>query len=290
MKNEYKKTIDLLNGAVPNPEAQALWIFEKRTGLNRTDIHADNFDLSEDQVEQISKDVKAIQNGTPISRVFGNAEFWGLEFDLNDATLDPRPDTELIVERAISLFAKNEPLRILDLGTGSGCILIALLTEFPKATGIGLDVSGEAINQARMNAQNHDVGARSKWIESDWFNDFPASDSHQFDLIVSNPPYITSESIGNLDENVRKYDPILALDGGKDGLRAYEIIFSNIFSYLKQGGIGLFEIGFDQANDMMRLSKESWIRTPLEVVDILSDYAGNSRVVEIAHEKTSGDK
>lgn len=279
----YKDLVQELSSSVPNPEAQALWILQKRTDYSKTDILTSDIELSESESVAIAGDVKAIQSGIPLTRHYAEAEFWGLEFGLNDATLDPRPDTERIIELALERFPKDAPLRILDLGTGSGCLLISLLSEFPNASGVGADLSSKAIQKAAKNAKFNEVDNRSEWVESDWFKNVA---ENRFDLIVSNPPYIDSDVIESLDESVKNHDPILALDGGQDGIQAYRHIFSDIFSYLKQDGIGLFEIGFDQKDKIMRLSKNTRIR----IARIHDDYAGNPRVAEIAHQKPGGDK
>ena len=172
----------------------------------------------------------------------------------------------------------KQPVEILDLGTGSGCILIALLSELRESSGIGVDLSPKAIQIAHENAKTNDVDARIQWICGSWAD---AIDG-QFDLIVSNPPYIASSVIPNLDPEVRNHDPILALDGGMDGLQAYKIIFSQLPRLLKKGGRAFLEIGFDQERSIARLSEDSRIR----IERIHPDLAGLPRVVEI----TRGDK
>lgn len=227
---------------------------------------------------KIQDDLKRRLNGEPLSRIHATREFWGLKFMLSRETLDPRPDTEVLVERALAHFGDHPPAKILDLGTGSGCILIALLTEWKNARGVAVDLSPGALETARRNAQNHKVADRIHFICGSW-ND---SLNEEFDLIVSNPPYIKHHDIKNLDAEVQNHDPILALDGGNDGLDAYRKIFSSLPVLLKSNGRALLEIGFDQEEDMKRLSKEYRIR----IETIFPDYAGRPRVVDISR----GDK
>ncbi|MGN7439142.1 MAG: peptide chain release factor N(5)-glutamine methyltransferase, partial [Alcanivorax sp.] len=216
-------------------------------------------------------------------RIYGYTEFWGLPFKINEHTLDPRPDTELIIELALQRFDQNRDLRILDLGLGSGCILISLLKEFPNALGFGVDVSAQACKTSRENARLNNCEDRIHISCGSWADALKAQNNHQkFDLIVSNPPYIANQVVPTLSQEVQNHDPILSLDGGDDGLDAYKIIFSQIGTLFTEGGIGLFEIGYDQSEDVSRLSKTAGFL--LRAVH--HDYVRNPRVVEIS----CGDK
>ncbi|NIX75145.1 peptide chain release factor N(5)-glutamine methyltransferase [Microvirga terricola] len=206
----------------------------------------------------------------PVARIIGEREFWGLPFRLSDATLVPRPDTETVVETALKLLPDhNAPLGIADLGTGSGCILTALLHELPNARGIGVDRSPEAARTAHANAQANGVGDRALFVVSDWGSALKGT----LDLVVSNPPYIVSAVIPGLDREVRDYDPALALDGGADGLDAYRIILDDAGRLLKPGGLLVLEIGYDQAEALQRLAAER----ALEVLAVAPDLSGNPR-------------
>lgn len=237
--------------------------------------HADIISHPEQEIDatECLNDLKRAEAGEPLSRIYGAREFWGMEFQLSSETLDPRPDTETLVEAVLARYRDDEELNILDLGTGSGCILLSLLSELRNAQGIGVDISADAIKTAERNAKNLGIDGRSQFVQSSW----AAEIDEKFDVIVSNPPYIASEVIPNLDENVQKFDPILALDGGKDGLQAYKIIFSDLSRILKRGGRAFFEIGFDQEESVTRLSKESRFL----VEGVHRDSAGHPRVVEI---------
>lgn len=213
--------------------------------------------------------------GEPVARIVGSWEFWGLPFDLSPDTLVPRPDTETLVETALALQAdRRRPSRILDLGTGSGCILVALLTECPNAFGIGVDRSAPALAQARRNARRNGVGARAAFACADW----TAGLSGAFDLVVSNPPYIASATIADLTTEVREHDPVAALDGGADGLDAYRAILRSLTTgpaCLAAGGALVFEVGYDQAESVARLGCEAGLGEGR----IVRDLAGHARVV-----------
>lgn len=208
----------------------------------------------------------------PVARIVGTREFWGLPFRLSPETLVPRPDTETVVETALAFLPDRQaPLRIVDFGTGSGCILVALLHELPKATGLGIDLSPGALVTARANAEDNGVGRRSHFALSRWAEAVSGS----FDLIVSNPPYIASGVIPTLDEEVREHDPRLALDGGADGLEPYRILLSEADRLLAPGGLLAVEIGYDQAEDLRSLAGLHG----LEVLRIAHDLSGNPRCV-----------
>ncbi|MBX9710930.1 MAG: peptide chain release factor N(5)-glutamine methyltransferase [Xanthobacteraceae bacterium] len=188
--------------------------------------------------------------GEPVARILGRKEFWGLPFKLAPATLVPRPDTETVVETALKFLRDekrdSETIRIADIGTGSGAILLAMLSELPTATGVGTDISLEAIETARRNAQKLGLVDRASFIACD----YAAGLSGDFDLIVSNPPYIPSRQIGQLAIDVRDHDPHLALDGGPDGLEAYRAIAPSAFGLLTSGGALIFEAGQGQDRDV----------------------------------------
>ena len=219
-------------------------------------------------------------NGEPLSRIVGVREFWGLEFEVTPDTLDPRPDTETLVEVVLkSVTDKNAEVRILDLGTGTGCISIALLLELPNATAIAVDYSYEATQVAQQNAERHKMSNRLTVIQGSWMEALEAS---SFDLIVSNPPYIVESNIENLDIGVKNHDPILALSGGKNGLESYKKIISDLKIHLNHKNKAFLEIGVGQLKDLARLVDDS----RLCLCDSTSDIAGIPRVVEICR----GDK
>jgi release factor glutamine methyltransferase len=185
--------------------------------------------------------------GEPVARIVGKKEFWGLPIELSAATLVPRPDTETVVERALEILraegAQDRTLRIADLGTGSGAILLALLSELPDARGIGTDISADALATAETNAAQLGLADRADFIRCD----YAAGLSGTFDLIVSNPPYIRTKDIAGLATEVRDHDPHLALDGGADGLAAYRALIPRSAALLAPGGALVVEAGQGQS-------------------------------------------
>ncbi|MEM7680088.1 MAG: peptide chain release factor N(5)-glutamine methyltransferase, partial [Pseudomonadota bacterium] len=225
------------------PDLDARWIIEARTGFDFSDLIARGDEkISNEILALVQNDLDQRLSGKPLSKIYREKEFFGRTFKVSEDTLDPRPDTEVLIEKVLKRFKSNPPKTILDLGAGTGCILITLLKELPNTTGVGVDVSIAALEIAKQNAKIHDVDERLKFLQSDWFENVEGS----FDLIVSNPPYIDANVIPNLEKEVRNHDPILALDGGKDGLDAYRQIFSQTFLHLNPGGKLFVEIGYDQ--------------------------------------------
>jgi release factor glutamine methyltransferase len=190
--------------------------------------------------------------GEPVARILGHKEFWGLRLRLSAATLVPRPDTETVVELAIEALRarpSNEAIRVADIGTGSGAILLALLHEWPDAIGVGTDISLCALQTAYRNAADLDLAPRALFVACD----HAAALSGAFDLIVSNPPYIRSSEIAGLAPEVRDHDPIAALDGGADGLDAYRALIPQAERLLKAGGMLVVEAGRGQSGDIEAL-------------------------------------
>jgi release factor glutamine methyltransferase len=226
--------------------------------------------LSEAEAARLSDYAARRLAREPVARILGAREFWGLPFALSPDTLVPRPDTETVVETVLS-FAGDPmaPLRILDLGTGSGCLLAALLHECPSAFGIGVDRSLGAVATARRNARANGLGERARFVAADW----AAALRGPFDFVVSNPPYIATPAIAGLDPDVREHDPRLALDGGTDGLAAYRAIMGDAERLLLPGGHLVLEIGYDQAEPVRELG----IAAGLEFRRLAHDLSGNPR-------------
>ena len=210
--------------------------------------------------------------GEPVARILGVKEFWGLTLNLSAATLVPRPDTETVVELALEVCRRQERRRIADIGTGSGAILLALLSELPDATGVGTDISLEALRMARDNAARLGLTQRAAFVACN----YTAALSGPFDLIASNPPYIRSADIAGLDREVREYDPPRALDGGPDGLAAYRAIAPDAARLLAPGGTLIVEAGYGQSGPIAELMSASGL-TP--DVPPKADLAGVPRAV-----------
>jgi len=198
----------------------------------------------------------------PAARILGHKEFWGLDFSLSPETLVPRPDTETVVEAALEILRSEsstfKAIRIADIGTGSGAILLALLSELGDATGVGTDISAGALATAEANARRLGLIERASFVQCD----YAAALSGPFDLIVSNPPYIRSSDIATLDTDVREHDPHLALDGGADGLDAYRAIVPEAAALLGPGGALIFEVGHDQSDQVTHLMRDAGLIVP----------------------------
>jgi release factor glutamine methyltransferase len=209
--------------------------------------------LTDDEAERLEGFARRRIAGEPVARIIGLKEFWGLPLRLSPATLVPRPDTETVVEAALEILRAgsncDRPLRIADLGTGSGAILLALLSELPGAFGVGTDVGTEALQTARENARRTGFAGRAAFVACD----YAAALAGPFDLIASNPPYIRSADIAMLDAGVRDHDPRQALDGGADGLDAYRLIAPEAARLLAPGGALVMEVGHDQSGQVQGL-------------------------------------
>lgn len=210
--------------------------------------------------------------GEPLSRILGHREFWGLDFALDPSVLDPRPETEILIEAVLTALAdrQSEPLRILDLGIGSGAILAALLHELPEAYGVGVDRSESACRVARDNLEVLRFAPRASVLCGDWTKPLRG----EFDAIVANPPYIKGGEIAGLAREVREHDPRLALDGGEDGLVAYRAIVPDVNRLLRPCGIVALEVGAGQSASVSQiLAREGF------AVRTVNDLAGQQRIV-----------
>ncbi len=212
----------------------------------------------------------------PVSRILGRREFWSLDFALSSETLDPRPDSETLVEAAVAIAAGHENLKVLDFGTGTGCLLLAVLSELPSARGLGVDLSTDALTTAAANAVRLGLGDRARFLRFDWRYDAPAAlPPERYDLILSNPPYIPDGDIAGLEPEVARFDPRTALAGGADGLDAYRILSRILPSLLAPFGTALFEVGAGQAGAVMRLMQSAG----LEDVSTCHDLGGIERCI-----------
>lgn len=243
---ELKKLLSFSDSA----SVEARWIIDEN--LSDSDIY---------------KIIKRRKTGEPLSKILGHRGFWKGDFFVNENVLDPRPDSETLIQAVLEKFPdKNQPLKILDFGTGSGCLLISLLMEYKKAIGIGVDISPKALKIAQKNAIKN--GVKADFILSDMAN-LP-KDLGDFDLVISNPPYIPTKDIEKLNENVKKYDPLLALDGGTDGLDFYRIIAD-----IAPAPIVFVEIGIGQEQDVQQIFKEK----NRQLWDVKKDFGGIERVL-----------
>lgn len=213
----------------------------------------------------------------PVARILGSREFRSLDFGLGPDTLEPRPDSETIVEAAVT-FGQTFPgdIRVLDLGTGTGCLLLSVLSELPGATGVGSDIAAGAIEVASRNAENLGLSDRVRFVCTDWTDGLDGS----FDLILSNPPYIATAEIAVLAPEVAAYDPSTALDGGADGLDAYRALAPRALEVLSPSGVVVLEIGAGQQDDVISI----FGAVGFGLVDIRSDLGGHARALSFAME------
>lgn len=259
---------------IENPELEARIFLKEYSGASDADILTGNIPQFDEGVLEIA--IARRISGEPVGRIIGYREFWGRKFYLSPATLEPRPDTETLIEAVLEDGLR--PKRILDLGTGTGCILLTLLHEIPESVGVGVDLSMEACETARRNAEIQGLESRVSFVNGSWTDSLEG----EFDLIVSNPPYIPSETVENLDRNVRDFDPKLALDGGKDGVDPYRNLLGTLKNLLAPEGKIFFEIGIYQVPDIQRLADMNG--ATLE--RIYRDLGGIERVLKISY----GDK
>ena len=234
--------------------------------------------LAEEQVEVFARYVARRAGREPVSRILGKRDFYGRTFAVSPATLDPRPDSETLVEVALGLVdqagLRAAPLRILDVGTGSGCLLATLLCELPSATGLGTDISKDALQTASDNAQRLGVGPRAAWTIADALENIDGP----FDVLVCNPPYVRSSEIAVLEPEVRDFEPRAALDGGSDGLAIYRRMAPRM-SIVVPSGWAIFEVGHDQAQAVADLLASATRDGDSPRLSLHTDVAGKRRCV-----------
>ena len=260
----------LKNVGIDDADLDAWYLLEHVTGITRAGYFMDmHRALGEKEKAEYREFVAIRAKHVPLQHITGVQEFMGLAFGVNKHVLVPRQDTEVLVESVLQMLRPG--MHVLDMCTGSGCILISLLKlcGFSDISGVGVDVSEEALQVACKNAEN--LGVDATFVHSDLFSDV----EEQYDVIVSNPPYIRTSVIEGLKEEVKFHDPFIALDGKEDGLYFYRRIVEESPQYLKKGGKLYFEIGHDQGDDVSRLMKEAGFSD----VTVKKDLAGLDRVV-----------
>ena len=283
----YECAVQQLNDAgVKSAPLDARLIFMKSLNISHTDFitEAKTLSFSESGLCVTRENLGKRCEGMPVSRIFNEREFWGLPFYINEHCLDPRPDTETLIEAVVTAFSsrKREALRFVDFGVGSGCILLSLLREFPNAYGVAVDISYETLKVTQKNAYFLGVADRINFVCSDWDSALSVRGENQFDVVVSNPPYIESEMIPALEREVIHFDPMLALDGGISGLNPYNVLVPKLKFLLKPSGRAFFEIGKGQESDVQRLVE----KVDATLNGLYRDIAGIIRVVDIS----CGDK
>lgn len=258
---------------VDGPVIDARLLVEAAAGASRTDIIADpRRVLTEEQAATLESFIARRERREPVSHILGRKGFWKIMLQVTADVLTPRPDTETLVELVLRDLPEAKPFSVLDLGVGSGAILLAILAERPAGKGLGVDVSDEALAVARENAANLGLAGRVALLRGDWTRGLGDA---SFDLVVANPPYVRSAEIAGLAPEVRDHEPRLALDGGPDGLDAYRELAPEILRVLKPGCPFAVEIGFDQSTEVEALFKAAGA----EAVATHKDLANRDRVV-----------
>lgn len=266
----------LTESGIASPDLDASLLLEHATGFTKlTRLTNANREVSSDLTARFEECISRRLRREPVHRIIGEREFYGLPLKLTSATLVPRPDTETLVDLVLpfakDMVARTGTCRILDMGTGTGAIALALLASVPDAVALASDISGEALKVAMHNAETLGLADRFETAQSDWFETI----SGQFDLIVSNPPYIRSADIAGLDADVRDFDPAAALDGGEDGLEPYRVLAERSAQFLAEGGAIAVEIGHDQKQDVTILFENRGFRR----FGARKDYSGHDRAL-----------
>ena len=266
---EYGKQ-RLLECEIEDANLDAWLLLEYVSGISRSwyFVHEDE-EISENDIEEYQILIEQRGKHIPLQQLTKEAYFYGMKFFVNENVLIPRQDTEVLVEQVLSLSKGKVNLKLLDMCTGSGCILLALLANLKQASGTGVDLSEKALEVAQRNGE--ELGIEVSWVQSDLFDKVSGS----YDIIVSNPPYIETSVIEGLMDEVKLYEPRMALDGTEDGLFFYREITMQAGKYLKNNGILAFEIGYNQGKAVSEFMKENGYKE----VQVLQDLAGLDRVV-----------
>jgi release factor glutamine methyltransferase len=261
---------------IDSPDTDARLLVAEALDIGRTELMVSGErTITPEQSQAIDALAQRRLAREPVARILGRKEFWSLSLHISDAVLVPRPETETVVEAALDFAVRgglrSEPLRILDIGTGSGALLLALLSELPSARGTGTDIGAAALDVARGNAERLGLASRCTFVECDIAAGVPGP----FDLVVSNPPYIAHDDIATLEPDVRDFDPSLALDGGRDGLDAYRAIAHDARRLLAAGGRLIVELGAGQESAVRALLTNAG----MTVGSARNDLAGIARAL-----------
>jgi len=256
---------------IDSADTDARLLMQAVLKLSREDLFMNSSLLIPDAREMVLKEYAARRlKREPVSRILGTRSFWKSDFKISRETLDPRADSEVLIETALK-HIKN-PMRVLDLGTGSGCLLLSLLQEWSESSGIGVDISADAVRTAEENARAMGLAGRAKFVAADW-NALPPGEL--FDVVISNPPYIAEHEMAGLEPEVTLYDPRRALVSGPDGLECYRSIISLLPRFLKKQGHVFFEVGHSQAGAV----KDMLEAAGLPVLQTAPDLAGHDRCI-----------
>ena len=254
---------ELRNAGIKTANLDARVLLSEALELKEKYFFSD-FKISKNKYNLYQNYIKQRLEGKPVSKIIYKRAFWKSDYYINENVLDPRPDSETIIETVIKFSLKEKFENVLDLGTGSGCLITSIIAEFPLSFGVGVDISFDAIKVASRNSKNLNLDNRIQFIVSDWFNSIKG----KFDLIVCNPPYIESSKISLLPNEVKLYDPHGAIDGGIDGLNSYRTIASEISQFINPNGKIIFEIGFSQEHQVINIMKQYGFINLLKVKDL----------------------
>jgi release factor glutamine methyltransferase len=270
---------DALNYATTNGivKLDARILLKYSTNFSDLDviINSDS-NLTESEFLVFKNYISRRKNNEPVAYIIGEKEFYSLNFKVNEHTLIPRPDTELLVDKVLEYITEKNLTnpKILDLGTGSGAIIISILANIENATGVAVDLNPKALEKAKENATLNNVNNRINFIESNWFSNITDTD---FDIIVANPPYITTKMMANLDNDIKNFEPVLALEGGALGYEPYIQIVQNSNTFLKNDGKLFLEIGYDQKETVLDLFNDNvWYDKKC-----FKDLANNDRLITV---------
>ena len=270
----------LRDAGIENPRLDARLLIQEATGLEAEGVARDpGHILTAGSLQKLCAGIRRRQHHEPVSRIVGSREFWSLDFAISAEVLDPRPDTETLIDALLQAETdRSKPILIADLGTGSGCLVCAALSEFSNAYGIGTDRSSSAINVAKENARALGLSSRVEFIRGQWASAIAAQ---SIDVILTNPPYIPSRQIAELAPEVAEFDPRMALDGGEDGLDAYRAIARDVERVIKPGGKSFVEIGPGQAEAVVSLFESDRIQE----VKKIPDLSGQLRCLKLQYKK-----
>ncbi|HVY34156.1 MAG TPA: peptide chain release factor N(5)-glutamine methyltransferase [Caulobacteraceae bacterium] len=258
---------------IDRPVIDARLLLEAAACASRTDILTDpHRKLSDEQLLTLESYLSRREAREPVSHILGRKGFWTIELKVTPDVLTPRPDTETVVGAVLKALPEDQTADILDLGVGSGAILLALLAERPLAHGVGVDISAAALEVAKENAALLKLDDRTAFVHAEWTQGQP---DDAFDIVVCNPPYIPTGDIAGLEPEVAQREPHLALDGGTDGLEAYRVLAPQILRVLKPGALFALEIGHDQGKAVQALMREAGA----QAIQLLGDMGGRDRAV-----------
>lgn len=287
MVDIFSETVQKLADAkIANPRLEARLMIAGILECEPAEIYT-GITLSDENIVALNNMLNERLNHKPLDKILGHREFYKYDFIVNEDVLSPRSDTEILVEEALQILKKKPNADILDLGCGSGCIIETLLKELPSSKGWAADISDKALKVAEKNAVNLGIDSRLRFIEADWFADnFTTVFDNKFDMIVSNPPYIPSDDIKKLQPEVRNYDPMPALDGGKSGFDSYERIAQIASQFLLNDGYILLEAGFGQAAQIADI----FTAQGFKLIKIVDDLAGIARCVILQKSVAESEK